>query len=152
MALAHLQPLSEAKRYGIVLPRELGDGKQLLPSAAAARRRGWALHPAGAVGPAAKAPSAPRRVGAAPPAPTLLENHYPTLALLNRYIGKKSPARLKLREGFLHLEGAFSACPEQLSPVLALPGEQNQEPHLAGTALTEPPETQEETRDLQRAV
>lgn len=70
MALARLQPLSKAKRYGILLLCELGDGKQLLPSADAARQHYWALHPAGAVGPAARARGAPCGVRAAAPAPT----------------------------------------------------------------------------------
>lgn len=76
-----------SKALGILLPRELGDGKQLLRNADGAGRHGWALHPAGAVGPAARAPGAPYGVRAALPAPALLENHYPSLALLNRYIG-----------------------------------------------------------------
>lgn len=59
---------------------------------------------------------------------------------------------MKLKEKFLHLQGAFSVCLEQPSLVLALPGEQNQAPSLAGTSLTEPPETWEEMCALQCTV
>lgn len=87
MALARLQPLNDTNCYKIILPPALWDGKELLPRADAAYRHSRALHPTGAAGPAARVPGAPHRVRAALPAPALLENHYPILAPLNRYIG-----------------------------------------------------------------